>query len=485
MTVLDIINSTNINTKHACYLPLKVVPLNESQGHALKAVEANTLTTVIGAAGTGKTRLITAVTAHFVLTGRNVLIVSKSDHAVDVVCDKLNNLGAEKIAIRGGRKDSQYKLAHYLLNLIEGKVDLSDEGNGNILKYILTGDNKEIIKMLKHKRNLDLKELVSDIDNRQQMIIQAKACMAVKKSLKNKIMSKIDFTPILKAIPIWCVTSAEISNLLPMVKDMFNLVVVDESSEMDIASFLPCAYRAEKAMIVGDSQQLTSLRFMDNKKNMSFFAKHDISSDMQQIWNYAKNSLFDFAQYYSQECIMLNEQYRMPENVFKFSNDKFYGDRIKSAKTANVDALKKVFVGGETSANKTCNFKECEAIIKYLKNWLNKNENNNKTIAILSMFHAQVDLIEKAIKRIFPLSEIEKHGITVRTANGSQGSQWDTVLLSWCIADNSKHQSLTFTNNLNRFNVITTRAEEKLINFYSTKNLGDSLLGQYLSSINE
>ena len=225
---------------------------------------------------------------------------------------------------------------------------------------------------------------------------------------------------------------------------------------------------------------------MDGKKNKSFMTKNEIPADLELIWNYKDNSLFDFAQYYSEKCILLNEQYRMPENVFKFNNDTFYNGMIKSAKKANINALKKVFVkDGQTDVNKTYNFAECEAILKELKRLLKENKDNNKTIGILSMFKAQVDLISKAVWECVPYSEIEKHNITVTTANGSQGNEWDYFLISWVIDNNCKHQSLTFANNPERLNVITSRCREQIINFYSKDNFNsDCLLARYLNGIN-
>ena len=224
---------------------------------------------------------------------------------------------------------------------------------------------------------------------------------------------------------------------------------------------------------------------MDNKKNKSFLTKYEIPADLQMVWDYRQNSLFDFCQYYTQKCIMLNEQYRMPENIFKFNNDTFYGGMIKSNKKEEKGALTKVFVDGNTNVNKTFNFEECEAIITYLKKWLKDNKNNNKSIAILSMFNSQVDLIKKAVQEIIDFEEIEKHNIHIGTANTSQGNEWDYVLISWVIDNNCKHQSLTFANNPERLNVITSRGREKVINFYSKNNMGNCLLGKYLGSIKE
>jgi hypothetical protein len=101
------------------------------------------------------------------------------------------------------------------------------------------------------------------------------------------------------------------------------------------------------------------------------------------------------------------------------------------------------------------------------------------------MFKAQIELITKVIQEVIPYDEIEKHNISVVTANSAQGSEWDLCLVSWVIDNNCKHQSKTFACNPERLNVITSRCREQIINFYSATNLGDCLLGKYLGSIKE
>ena len=485
MSVLEIINGNTKKENKIFTLPIKVTPMNASQEQALKEVEKNTLTTVIGAAGTGKSSTITAIASHFIMTGRKVLIVSKSDHAVDVVCNKLNNLGAGLVAMRGGKKSSQVELASRIMDLLEDKIDLSNNDKSNIIKYLFNQTEEEAKRLLKTKRINSLIELLSNNDNRKNLLIQAKSCLTKKKSQRDKIMATIDFKPILEAIPCFCVTTGEISDVLPLEKELFDLVICDESSEVDIASFLPCAFRAKRACVVGDEKQLKSLMFMEQKKNKTFLTKYEVPADLQLVWDYAKNSLFDFCQYYTDKCIMLNEQYRMPENVFKFNNDMFYGGMIKSAKQEEKGALQKVPVMGVTDKNKTFNIKEAETIVNDLKRWLKIHKDDNKTIAILSMFNAQVDLITKAIQETISYDEIAKHNIHVGTANTAQGAEWDYVLISWVIDNNCKHQSLTFACNTERLNVITSRCREQVINYYSKNNMGDCLLGKYLGSIEE
>lgn len=482
MSVLEFLNNKEEKTKRNFMPVIAVSNMNESQKQVIKEIEKNIITTVIGAAGTGKTSTIVNIACYYIMTNRKVLIVSKSDHACNVVCEKLNNLNCGIIAVRGGKAAVQTEMTNYLMDILENKINCDYE-NINIVQYLLNKNTENARKLLKKKKIENIKELMNNYESRKNLLIQAKNGNEKKKSIKDKIIKTIDFEPILKALPCFCVTTAEISDVLPLKKDLFDIVIVDESSEVDIASFLPCAYRAKKCVVIGDDKQLKSLNWLDNKKNKTFLTKYEIPAELQLIWNYRNNSLFDFMQYYTQKCILLNEQYRMPENLFKFSNDKFYGGSIKSYKKADKEALKKVFVeNAKTTDGKTINFAEAKEIVLKIKELVKNND--NKSIFVLSPFRHQVDLIQKLISEVITYDLIEKHNIRVLTFNESQGAESDIVLISWVIAENTPHQSMTFINEEHRFNVGISRAKELLINYYSTKKL-KGLINEYLCSIPE
>ena len=482
MTSLEIIDNKQ-KKENKRIIPYKITSLNNSQIEAIKEVENNTLTTVIGAAGTGKSSTITALASHFILTGRKVLIVSKSEHATDVNYSKLNDLNIKFLSFRAGRINAQKELNQKIMDVLKTQKDDTKVNKIDFIKYFLSKDENIAKKILSDTRKEQINNLLSNDEAMKNLLILAKSCNVKKKSQKNKILETINFDYILQAIPCFCITTAEISNILPLKKDIFDLVICDESSEVDIASFLPCMFRAKKACVIGDDKQLKSLNFLDNKKNKTFIAKNEIPADLELVWDYRKNSLFDFCQYYTQKCILLNIQYRMPENLFRFNNEQFYQGMIKSYKTAEENALQKIFVNGKTDVNKTQNLEECKAIMKDLKTWLKENKDNNKTVAVLSMFNSQVELIKKVMKEVISYKEIEKHKIEVLTANSCQGKEFDVCFISWVIDNECKHQSITFINNNERFNVITSRAREKVVNYYSKDNMSDCLLNKYLCSI--
>ena len=56
----------------------------------------------------------------------------------------------------------------------------------------------------------------------------------------------------LQALPVWALTNFSARPNLPLQRDLFDLVVIDEASQCDAASALPLLVRAKRAMIIGD-----------------------------------------------------------------------------------------------------------------------------------------------------------------------------------------------------------------------------------------
>jgi superfamily I DNA and/or RNA helicase len=222
---------------------------------------------------------------------------------------------------------------------------------------------------------------------------------------------------------------------------------------------------------------------LENKKNISFMTKYEVPEDLQLVWNYKNNSIWDFVNYYADKTILLNEYYRGYASIFKFSNEHFYNNQIKFMTEDKADAVQKIKVDGKFSDG--VNLVEVEKVISIVKDIIKECEIKNeiKTIGILSPIRKQCETISKVLSEVLTYDLIEKYQIECSTAHGYQGNQKSIMINSWVYANNSPFQTLTFISNPNLLNVAITRAEEKVINIYSTDNMKDSLVGQYLASI--
>lgn len=605
--------------------------LSDSQEDVIRKIEQNPLLAVYGPPGTGKSQTIVNLVAHLVANGKTVLVASRMDKAVDVVAQRLNELGAPFLALRAGRLNYQKQLSFQLQDLIANKIDIdtgyeeailvdvedmyallnaikelenkcekiielekswqevmarklaleadlgekifinkklkkdevdeikkvlssieknleksgifssiSNSLSAMKLKKILNisslpaepesimrlslelqaaemecearmvetrihkignihqilGQIKQLKKkqkglavdILKNKRRESLKGLLRDQIKRQRLIVHTKAIVERKKNLQNRLLEEEDFTPLLEAFPCWCVTTYAISGSLPMKSGLFDVAIIDEASQCDIASCFPILFRAKKAVIVGDDKQLPHLSFLEKAKEQSFLSQYNIPDKYQLMWRFRTNSMFDLANYYSTNPVLLDEHFRSYYPIIQFSNQEFYGNRIRimTKDSGSNDVLELHLVtDGKVDSDATRNMPEVEAVVKRIHELILQdegNEDNPVSIGVLSPFRGQVDLIGKALRQVLTESTIRRHQIEVGTAHTFQGDERDVMIFSLAVADNSFAQSLTFLQKPNLFNVAITRARKKLITFLSRdpKSLPAGLLKDYI-----
>ena len=275
---------------------------------------------------------------------------------------------------------------------------------------------------------------------------------------------------------------------------MFDVAIIDEASQCDIASCFPILYRAKKAVIVGDDKQLPHLSFLEKAKEQSFLSQYGIPDKYQLMWRFRTNSMFDLADYYSMNSVMLDEHFRSLPPIIEFSNREFYGGRMRiMKKDTGMDKVIEIVQvpDGKVDMDATRNLPEIEALVKYLYDIIvedeRKNPDNPVSIGVISPFRAQVEQLKVSISKVISEHMIRKHQIEVGTAHTFQGDERDVILMSWAYADNSFPQSLVFLQKPNLFNVAVTRARNKVINFISkdVKELPDGLFRHYTAYVEE
>lgn len=347
--------------------------------------------------------------------------------------------------------------------------------------------------VLRQVPNKNIQEVQNNVTLRRNLLILLRAIQKNNDKALKEIFKSVDFKSLLQVIPAWCVTTTDVSSSIPLEAGLFDVVIIDEASQCDIATTLPLLYRAKRAVVVGDDKQLKYLSFMLDSVNKAHMT--NIPKKYTYVCNYRENSIYDFANYFSKGNIILNKQYRGNNIMMKFSNEKFYNGAVTNDNSfvPNImytDPIGVIHVeNAKTEVKKTRNTAEARAVLEKVKEIVMQEEVEGKlvrtTIGILSPFREQVKLLESMISKVFPLETIRKHKITVGTAHSFQGEERDVMLISWAIADNSPVQLFTFVNNPNLFNVSITRAQRAVINYISATNLPDGLLREYLESAEE
>ena len=394
------------------------------------------------------------------------------------------------------KQELEFANLEWSLRNIESTIQKT--GNLHVLsEQIRTMKRKQktlAINILKNKRREALKELLRDENKRRRLKIHSKSLVTNRKRIQNNILEEEDFKPLLEAFPCWCVTTYAVSDSLPLKPGMFDVAIIDEASQCDIASCFPILFRAKRAVIVGDDKQLPHLSFLEKAKEQSFLSQYGIPDKYQLIWRFRTNSMFDLADYYSMNSVMLDEHFRSLPPIIDFSNHEFYNDRIrimrKDKPQENVLELVEV-LDGKADFDATRNLPEIEAVVKRLHEIIIEDERNNPdnpvSVGIISPFRAQVEQLKVSVSKVLSDYMIRKHQIAIGTAHTFQGDERDIMIISWAVADNSYTQSLMFMQKPNLFNVAITRGRNKVINFISRnpRELPEGHFRNYVSYMQE
>lgn len=151
------------------FYPITPLSLSDTQQQVIKNIDNTKFIAVQGPPGTGKSQTIVNLVAHLVANGKTVLVASRMDKAVDVVAERLNELGASHMALRAGRLNYQRSLSSELNALIAEHSGLDEDVEDalfadtddmkNHLNILWDTENKseKIIKLENHGMTNQLK----------------------------------------------------------------------------------------------------------------------------------------------------------------------------------------------------------------------------------------------------------------------------------------------------------------------------------------
>ena len=618
---------------------LEVLPLNLEQSEAVKTALESELTIVTGPPGTGKSQVVTDLIVNLAWKGKNALFSSKNNKAVDVVEQRVNNLGERPIMLRLGSGQDRNQLIQFFKDLLtisqpsetdqedylfykkqyetlQGKIDdlcakkektlktrnMLDEAE---CKYCLLRENwknyidiiddtlidnfsykldavkkslKESIKdnhslfvrlfwFVKEKSfykklqkdiqelNLELQRFgrngidyssnntisansfqsaedylveIKSINNFKKLSIEMemempfevidKKLIDIKEKqydLAEKLWScwlKVTFPSVpqllrddiqslvaqmqldeeliigerneitntfnriqrqLKNIlPICAVTSLSVRNRVPFSAGIYDLLIIDEASQCDIASILPLLYRTKRAVVIGDPKQLSHITSINRKQDSQLLSRFEVNPS----WSYTQTSLYDKAQSLStNEIVKLKDHHRCHGDIIGFSNKEFYGGNLRIATSydrLNIPSngkpgIRWINVIGNTTRPYTggaFNNEEIEILIIELQRLVDAGYNGS--IGVVTPFRAQANKLTSALEKETELYNalLSKNDFMAATVHKFQGDERDLMFFSTVISSGTKQGALEFLKNTgNLFNVAITRARSCLI----------------------
>ncbi len=282
------------------------------------------------------------------------------------------------------------------------------------------------------------------------------------------------FRRVSRHIPAWCVTNLSAGSSLPLEPNLFDLLIVDEASQCDIASALPLLYRSTRAVIIGDPKQLQHITNFEGGRDEELQTAHALGIEGSEF-AFSKNSLFDKFDRRRDigAHILLRDHYRSHSQIVNFSNQEWYGGTLRvstdygrlKAPPDGKCGIRWTDVSGTATrppGGSVFIQSEVEKVVELLTDLL-MNQGFDGTVGVVTPFRPQATIVcERIAKRIS--RDVRKQvELIVDTAHGFQGDERDIILFSPCVSldlPHGAHKFLKETANL--FNVAITRARSLL-----------------------
>lgn len=418
--------------------------LNASQEKAVNEVLwAKDVAVVHGPPGTGKTTTLVEAIFETLRRESQVLVCAQSNMAVDWISEKLVDRGINVLRIGNPTRVNDKMLSFTYERRFEAHPDYPQLWS--IRKAI-----RELRQQRKHAdswhQKMDrLKSRATELELRirSSLFGEARVIASTLTGAANRVLEG----------------------------EKYSTLFIDEAAQALEAACWIAIRKAGRVILAGDHCQLPPT----------------VKSIMALKGGLGKTLMERIVENKPETVTLLKMQYRMNEQIMKFSSDWFYNGMVESAPTVShrgildydtpmmwIDTAecdgKEEFVGENFGR---INRAEAELTLQTLQQYLEKIGKQrileeSIDVGIISPYRAQVQLLRKELrKREF--FRPYRHLLTVNTVDGFQGQERDIILIS--LVRSNDGGDIGFLRDLRRMNVAITRARMKLIILGSSETM--------------
>lgn len=359
-----------------------------------------------------------------------------------------------KICLQNGLKEDTIQLYEDLKNTdIALKQKLSEK-----IRFIWQDAAKTAVKS-------------SDITALKYLYNQRKNKQFASKNSLRKIIHQ-DFEFFTNMFPVVMVNPSVSSSILPLQKDIFDFIILDEASQLRLEDTYSSLIRGKIKVISGDRHQMPPSNFFGNE--VIFYSDEEAENNNDDFLAESK-SLLEYADDTQFKSTYLDFHYRSKHpDLIGFSNHAFYQSRLipmpqkQAYQAIYYNAVNGIYTNGT-------NVKEAEEIVQYIYT-LQPENNELPSIGIATFNIYQRDLI---LDKLYEAAYADKHknehlqallskGLFVKNLENIQGDERDIMLLSTTFGadENGKFRQAFGPINQEKgyqlLNVIITRAKQAL-----------------------
>lgn len=418
--------------------------LNASQEKAVNEVLwAKDVAVVHGPPGTGKTTTLVEAIFETLRRESQVLVCAQSNMAVDWISEKLVDRGINVLRIGNPTRVNDKMLSFTYERRFEAHPDYPQLWS--IRKAIREPRQQRKHADSWHQKMDRLKSRATELELRirSSLFGEARVIASTLTGAANRVLEG----------------------------EKYSTLFIDEAAQALEAACWIAIRKAGRVILAGDHCQLPPT----------------VKSIMALKGGLGKTLMERIVENKPEVVTLLKMQYRMNEQIMKFSSEWFYHGMVESAPsvshrgildydtpmmwidTAECDG-KEEFVGENFGR---INRAEAELTLQTLQQYLEKIGKQrileeSIDVGIISPYRAQVQLLRKELrKREF--FRPYRHLLTVNTVDGFQGQERDIILIS--LVRSNDGGDIGFLRDLRRMNVAITRARMKLIILGSSETM--------------
>lgn len=287
----------------------------------------------------------------------------------------------------------------------------------------------------------------------------------------------------LTALPLWAAEIKDLSAVFPFELGLFDLVVVDEASQVNIAELIPAFYRGTRFCVVGDDRQLglgaaglfalnRNFERLAWERHCSGVAYETAKTRSILVTEHSILDLILRSPYSAQlPQVMLDEHFRSRPTLAAFTSEEFYSDggglkvMTETARNLGKGAFRAIITGGTRRGNLGIVDAEVDKVLEILEaiesgsayqpgGVLEGQALPGKvlSVGVVSFTRDQVLEIRERTQGRFKSLEL-----IVGTPEELQGNERDIILLTFGLGAGTRYAKAHYEN-ANRFNVATSRA---------------------------
>lgn len=274
------------------------------------------------------------------------------------------------------------------------------------------------------------------------------------------------------AVPIWIMPIYRVlENFDPRLSEMFDVVIVDESSQCDLLSLGVLAL-GRKSVVVGDDKQTSPQAVGINTERIFELQKQYIADLPDRALFTMQESLYSISARAFPSTILLREHFRSVPEVIRFSN-RFYGNQIlplrEVTKPQIGDPLRAVYVKDAISERRGAqriNQREAERLVEQVAACVADPRYDGLSFGVVTMMSGpQSKIIESLLMEELGLDEFEKRKMRVGNPPTFQGDERNVMFISFVTHEHS--YAATRERDAQWANVAASRARDQLWLFYS------------------